>query len=123
MKKHGLEQQAKRNFITNFKAQIGCKDCGESAYFILCFHHEDRKDKNFQFFDIMNNEMEWEEIFNEIKKCDVMCLNCHRRWHYYNDPPAKKIKKGGKRKKKNYAKGAGKIILLDPPIFFLKGEG
>ena len=29
-----------------------------------------------------------EETLNEIKKCVVLCANCHREWHYLKEKDA-----------------------------------
>lgn len=59
-----------------------CKMCGIKATLenevIFDFHHRDPKMKDF---DIGAN-MRGEEALLEIKKCDVLCSNCHRMKHH-----------------------------------------
>jgi len=84
-KKNGEENgrkdgEAKRNFIANLKAQIGCQfpGCDEDEHFILVVHHEG--EKCFNFFEI--EKQSWESILTELRKCFVVCSNHHRRIHY-----------------------------------------
>jgi hypothetical protein len=53
-----------------------CVDCGETDPLVLEFDH--LRDK---LFEVTNQfaSRNWQEILDEIAKCDVVCANCHRR--------------------------------------------
>lgn len=56
----------------------GCSLCGyKKNRQALSFHHLDRSTKKFGLS--LNNlwSKSWEEIVEEWKKCDLVCLNCH----------------------------------------------
>lgn len=66
--------EAKRNFIVNLKAQVGCK-CGEYNPIVLDFHHM-KNDKKIRMANAHRHK--WEIILNEIQRCEILCANCHR---------------------------------------------
>lgn len=56
----------------------GCRYCSETAIVALDFHHPD---SNKEF-----NVSQWhvrglEAVIAEMKKCEVVCANCHRKLH------------------------------------------
>jgi hypothetical protein len=53
-----------------------CVDCGESDPVVLEFDH--MRDKSFAVAAGLI-DYSWERILEEIKKCEVVCSNCHRR--------------------------------------------
>ena len=55
-----------------------CTDCGISyPYYVMDFHHRNPDDKSFQLGrGCFRNSKE--KILKEIKKCDLLCANCHR---------------------------------------------
>ena len=59
-----------------------CLICGYSKCIgALDFHHRDPKEKDFQ----LNNRAlgrKWEVILKEAEKCDLLCANCHREFHF-----------------------------------------
>lgn len=59
-----------------------CVICGyckcENA---LDFHHLNPLEKDFSFGAIRANIKNWLEIVQEIKKCVLLCANCHREIH------------------------------------------
>lgn len=56
-----------------------CKNCGDTNIFHLVFHHRDVKEKEFDISD--KKSYRWSIIEKEIKKCDLLCQNCHRELH------------------------------------------
>ena len=57
-----------------------CIECGYDKYTpSIDFHHRDpsTKDKDFQAM----RGWKWERILNEIKKCILLCKNCHAAYH------------------------------------------
>jgi len=53
-----------------------CVDCGQSDPVVLEFDHPEG-DKEFNIsYELLNRP--WQEITAEIRKCDVVCVNCHR---------------------------------------------
>lgn len=53
-----------------------CKDCGNSDVRVLQFDHiGDDKENNVAI--MMRGHMHWDKILNEMKKCEVVCANCH----------------------------------------------
>ena len=53
-----------------------CVDCGESDPMVLEFDHVEDKDFNIS---IALSVRSWRSVSAEIAKCDVVCVNCHRR--------------------------------------------
>lgn len=56
-----------------------CSCCGEDRPWLLCFHHNDPNEKEFNINDIL--ALRWSIIEPEIKKCVLLCYNCHREIH------------------------------------------
>lgn len=56
--------------------------CGESDPVVLDYHHTSgEKDMNI---GNMISSFPMGRILDEIAKCEVLCANCHRRWHHNN---------------------------------------
>lgn len=69
-----------------------CEECGETNIFSLEFHHKNQSEKEFTFWDVKNNR--WSIIENEIRKCILLCGNCHNKSHLnVNDSKLKNNKK------------------------------
>lgn len=66
--------------IDNIKKEQGkCQYCGYNKYWqILEFHHRDPKLKKFGFSEGGLGNRKWNIVLEEIKKCDLICPNCHR---------------------------------------------
>jgi hypothetical protein len=57
-----------------------CKICGyNKSHKVLEFHHLDPSKKNFSVAARIN--LAWHKIISEIKKCVLLCPNCHREYH------------------------------------------
>ncbi len=71
-----------RKWYYDLKKDLKCIHCGINHPAVLEFHHMDPKQKDFMVnFSSMIGRTR-EEIMNEIKKCLVLCSNCHRIEHY-----------------------------------------
>lgn len=55
-----------------------CVDCGEVDVIVLEFDHRNPKTKRFDVMSATHGHS-WKTILKEIKKCDVVCANCHKR--------------------------------------------
>lgn len=74
-------KKAKRQWWVEFKQDLYCKECGESRWQCITFHHRDPKSKSFALGDAINRNLRKESILEEIEKCDVLCANCHMVLH------------------------------------------
>lgn len=57
--------------------QNPCKDCGESDPLVLEPDH--LSDKEYNISRMINLGFTWEKVLIELAKCEIVCLNCHRR--------------------------------------------
>lgn len=57
-----------------------CEHCGEQNIFCLEFHHKSNKETTF--WDLKNRR--WSIIQKKIKKCILLCGNCHNKLHNNN---------------------------------------
>jgi hypothetical protein len=67
--------------INKIKTDSGCTHCGNNYKDdpeILDFHHVNPKTKNVSYFR-RSSYAQFEKIIEEIKKCIVLCANCHRK--------------------------------------------
>jgi|TARA_R110000823_G_scaffold260861_2_gene381585 hypothetical protein len=69
--------------VNRFKLKTGCSFCSyKKCSEALQFHHIDKNTKLFGISDKLSKKhnlsyKKWKEIKNEIKKCIVLCANCH----------------------------------------------
>ncbi len=67
-----------RKLVRRYKTLKGCAYCSEKCYACLDFHHPD-SDKEFNISRGYSNSTE--TLKAEIRKCVVVCSNCHRKIH------------------------------------------
>lgn len=66
----------KKEAVDAYLACRSCARCGEDDPRLLDFHHRDRTTKKFCIRHCGGRSLE--VIFREIRKCDILCANCHR---------------------------------------------
>lgn len=65
----------------SFKATLKCTNCGFSHKAAMDFHHEDPSTKIDSVHRLINNG-QYKKAYEEMKKCIVLCSNCHRIHHH-----------------------------------------
>jgi len=95
VKKRSNAQDRKDSFIRRWAKKIKatnllggkCEKCGNDNVFVLAFHHT--KDKE----DIINSMINkhWDVALKEVKKCILLCANCHMEEHYPISNPNKEM--------------------------------
>lgn len=74
-------------YLRQIKAQASCKHCGENHPAVLQFHHRNPGEKEFEVSAfIYHQKGGLKKLEAEIAKCDVLCANCHLKYHYINSP-------------------------------------
>jgi len=67
-------------WFQKYRNNLKCERCGENHPATLDFHHKGNKKKGINFMFHWGYSID--TIKNEIKKCKVLCANCHRKLHY-----------------------------------------
>lgn len=67
-------------WVAEYKKKLGCGRCGNTDPRVLDFHHKDERTKSFTI-GLVRREVGAEKLIKEIKKCIVVCANCHRIIH------------------------------------------
>jgi hypothetical protein len=70
------------DWLYKIKSKLVCKECGENRIPTLDFHHRNPEEKEFKISKMVRDGYSKRTILKEIKKCDVLCSNCHRMLHY-----------------------------------------
>lgn len=71
--------ETKRKVLEFLRTQK-CIDCGEAEPLYLDFDHRDPALKSFTIGTVLGQGAKsWRTIQNEIAKCDIRCVKCHRR--------------------------------------------
>lgn len=61
-----------------------CLDCKSLFHYsVFEFHHLDPEEKEFVWTKLRNQR--WSTVEKELKKCALLCANCHRLRHYNNN--------------------------------------
>jgi hypothetical protein len=64
--------------LRDIKMKSGCVICGYKEHWAaLDFHHRDPATKSFNISE--NKTIGKNILMEEVSKCDVVCVNCHRR--------------------------------------------
>ena len=96
-----LEANRKRikDWLCDYKSNLKCEQCSESCSACLDFHHKDPSQKEFGICLGAARAYSIERLKIEIAKCSVLCSNCHKREHPYQN---KKVV--GTNRRKEYQK-------------------
>jgi transcription elongation factor Elf1 len=77
-----IRRKAAKELIDEIKKTLGCIVCGENRPACLDFHHRDPKEKHKKISLMLDYTKK--RILEEVKKCDVLCKNCHAINHWEN---------------------------------------
>lgn len=72
-------RQEYRTNMLNYLRDKRCVICGEPDPVVLEMDHIEPKDKQFSISQAVKFGYSWGEIAKELKKCRVLCANCHKR--------------------------------------------
>src|SRR5690349_3122146 len=77
IKKSKSGKEEIKEWYREYKDTLYCMLCGEKHPACLQFHHRNKVEKSFNIGDMARRPTSKKRIINEIKKCDVLCVNCH----------------------------------------------
>lgn len=72
-----------RLWFREYKKTLSCIQCGQNHPATLDFHHVVRRPDNRKLRDLIQNGTK-NSILEELKRCVVLCSNCHR-IHHWNE--------------------------------------
>jgi len=73
-----VKYETQTALIDQYLREHPCVDCGQKNIVLLEFDHIDEADKTLDLSATLGRRS-WRVILTEIGKCDVRCVNCHRR--------------------------------------------
>ena len=73
-------QQKYFDWLSDYKRERGCVRCKISDVRVLDFHHVNGQNKSFTL-GYFRRSVGFDRIEQEVKKCEVLCANCHRIFH------------------------------------------
>jgi len=64
-----------------------CVECGDSSLNVACydFHHIDKSEKEFGLSRVESAKINIKQIIAELDKCNLVCANCHRAKHTFEN--------------------------------------
>ncbi len=68
--------------VREYKQNSTCAICSENHISTLVFHHRNPETKLYTISTMATGGWGWKTILEEIKKCDILCANCHRKLHH-----------------------------------------
>lgn len=75
-----------RNFVHRVRRLCCCSKCGDKRFYVLDFHH--LHDKVDGIGILAAKGVTLKKLKKELRKCIVLCANCHREEHYLNGAKA-----------------------------------
>lgn len=69
-----------KEFVNSYKKEHPCIKCGETRYYCLDFHHNGEKEATINYMVSFGASIK--RISEEMDKCDILCSNCHREFHW-----------------------------------------
>lgn len=77
-KSKSARKEKLRDRYYDLKKTLKCVECGNDDFRVLEFDHLDETTKEFSVAEGMKLGYAFSRIEDEIKKCQVLCANCHR---------------------------------------------
>lgn len=67
-----------RKNIYGYMSTQACAQCGIADIRVLELDHLDPKTKRFTISQAVKLGYSWNDVLAEIKKCQILCANCHK---------------------------------------------
>lgn len=77
--------QEKKELVQELKSQCSCAKCGDTRGYVLEYHHINPEEKEGTIARMTSSNYQLDKVYDEIKKCIVLCANCHREFHHLNN--------------------------------------
>jgi ribosomal protein L30E len=74
-------QESIKRTVQNYKLAAGCSICGYNRCSRALEFHHTGDDKEYTISRIVGQGRSIEKIMEEVKKCVVVCANCHAEIH------------------------------------------
>lgn len=74
------KKASNKAFVDRYKRMCKCSHCSESDPVVLDLHHTDPTQKDHSPNELLTCSRE--KLKTEMRKCIVLCSNCHRREHH-----------------------------------------
>lgn len=71
-----------REWLNEYKESRGCRQCGVTDAAVLDFHHTDPQTKRMAINEMVTYGHGRDQLRAEIRKCEILCTNCHRKSHF-----------------------------------------
>lgn len=82
---YGRKRKEKLIILKGGKCSLcGIEYDGENSA-IFDFHHRDKRNKTFLLNTNNLIRYSWGKILSELDKCDLLCSNCHRLTHFWEN--------------------------------------
>lgn len=86
-KKHAISKVKSRQadiykWFCEYKSTLSCEQCPQNHVAALTFHHINPQDKDIDLCRAAHDGWSKERIMTEVKKCKVLCFNCHAILHW-----------------------------------------
>lgn len=78
LRRNSVENINKR-FLYKLRSKCKCLICNEGEVSVLDFHHVNPTEKEYTIGEM--KKLNIEKIKSEVRKCVVLCSNCHRKLH------------------------------------------
>lgn len=75
-------KERNKKYVEEYKRTHPCEVCGEDHIACLDFHHRDKSEKRQTISTLVTRGATMNQLVAEVKKCVVLCCNCHRRIHW-----------------------------------------
>lgn len=73
-----------KKFVNEYKENHNCVNCGDDRPYVLDFHHRDSAEKENEIPNMVSSGYSIKKLKEEMDKCDILCANCHREYHFIN---------------------------------------
>jgi len=74
-----------KKWLESYKKNLKCSKCSEDHPATIDFHHKKSEGKENDISYLVSNGYSIKHITKELKKCEILCSNCHRKQHYENN--------------------------------------
>ena len=78
IRRASIRNMMRANMLSYLKNKV-CAICGEDDIRTFEFDHVDPSKKSFSITRGLNHGPSWEVVVDEIKKCRILCSNCHKK--------------------------------------------